>query len=246
MRFLRRVVALGALVSAEIAAVVVLHQLGGRAPFDLPLSHVEPWLRAEPVDALAAALRVVALVSAWWLLALTIAYSAARLSRLPSAIRVCEHATPRLVRRVVDAAFAASIVVGVLASPASAATDPGPRVEITVRDGHHHDAGPVAALPTEPSTPSAPASAPVAASAQVPARQPAPDLGSVEVAPGDSLWGIAADALARATGRERHALTDEDVAPYWERVCARNRDALRSGDVNLIYPGETVVLPSPT
>ena len=34
-----------------------------------------------------------------------------------------------------------------------------------------------------------------------------------------------------------------DVAPYWLRVVELNRHRLRSGNANLVYPGEVVELP---
>jgi nucleoid-associated protein YgaU len=61
----------------------------------------------------------------------------------------------------------------------------------------------------------------------------------VVVEPGDSLWRIA----------ERHVRSIEaDPAPrriatYWARVVAVNADRLLSHNPDLIYPGETVILP---
>lgn len=58
------------------------------------------------------------------------------------------------------------------------------------------------------------------------------------VAPGDNLWGIAAARLGGAgtTAREVHA--------YWVRLIAANRDHLRSGDPDLVHPGEVLLLPA--
>ncbi|HEY3190410.1 MAG TPA: hypothetical protein VGJ70_23165 [Solirubrobacteraceae bacterium] len=67
--------------------------------------------------------------------------------------------------------------------------------------------------------------------------------GSVVVQPGDNLWTIAADALASATGRDRVSLSDAEIGRYWTAVCDANRTAFRSGDVDLIAPGEAVTLP---
>jgi nucleoid-associated protein YgaU len=40
------------------------------------------------------------------------------------------------------------------------------------------------------------------------------------------------------------AVTDSQVARYWELVVAANRDRLANpGDADLIYPGQTFVLP---
>jgi hypothetical protein len=63
-------------------------------------------------------------------------------------------------------------------------------------------------------------------------------------APGDSLWTIAASRLAQGTGRDTASLTTVEVTHYWVRLCDLNRSRLRSGDMNLIYPGEAIVLPT--
>lgn len=59
---------------------------------------------------------------------------------------------------------------------------------------------------------------------------------TVVVRKGDHLWKIA----------ERH-LTEKasstPVAPYWREVVSHNEPHLRSGDPDLIYPGEVVELP---
>jgi hypothetical protein len=60
------------------------------------------------------------------------------------------------------------------------------------------------------------------------------------VRPGENLWVIARDALARERGNEP---TETAVARYWLRVIDANRATLRSGDPNLIHPGEIVSLP---
>ena len=81
MQFLAGRLRVAILLAAESVAVVAVHGLGERAPFDLPLTDLDPWLRAAPVDALAAALRLAALVVAWWLLAATALYAGACLVR---------------------------------------------------------------------------------------------------------------------------------------------------------------------
>jgi hypothetical protein len=60
---------------------------------------------------------------------------------------------------------------------------------------------------------------------------------------GDSLWTIARDHLAEVRGRRAAELSDREIAAYWVRVVAVNRGGVRSGDVDLIYPGEVVELP---
>lgn len=59
---------------------------------------------------------------------------------------------------------------------------------------------------------------------------------SVVVEKGDHLWKIS----------ERHLSThrpEQETAPYWLQVIEVNTPSLRSGDPDLIYPGELIVLP---
>jgi len=66
--------------------------------------------------------------------------------------------------------------------------------------------------------------------------------GTVVVEKGDHLWSISADHLEATLSRSPSSL---EITPYWREVIEDNRDRLRSGDPDLIYPGETVVLPDP-
>lgn len=78
-----------------------------------------------------------------------------------------------------------------------------------------------------------------AAPIRLPVRLGATDLphDSVVVEPGDHLWRIS----------KRHLdLLDEGspaVAPYWREVIELNLPHLRSGNADLIYPGEVIDLP---
>jgi hypothetical protein len=81
----------------------------------------------------------------------------------------------------------------------------------------------------------APASSPVAAG------PPPPDPTTHVTVDGESLWTIAAAQLTPGAGRP--VPSTAEVTAYWQRLCDLNRPRLRSGDVNLIYPGEAIVLP---
>jgi len=64
------------------------------------------------------------------------------------------------------------------------------------------------------------------------------------VQPGDNLWTIATDALARATARDRAALDPAEIARYWRAVCDANAATVRSGNLDVIVPGEVIALPA--
>jgi nucleoid-associated protein YgaU len=78
-----------------------------------------------------------------------------------------------------------------------------------------------------------------------PGQQPggAEQATSHRVVPGDNLWTIARDHLAEVRGRPAAQLSDREIAAYWLKVIKANRARLRSGDPDLIDPGERTVLP---
>jgi nucleoid-associated protein YgaU len=69
------------------------------------------------------------------------------------------------------------------------------------------------------------------------------DRNTHEVAEGETLWTIARDKLADASGEGSGEPTDRAVTEYWAKVVEANRDRLESGDPDLIYPREKIVLP---
>jgi hypothetical protein len=176
--------------------------------------------------------------------------------------RFLELATATAIRRLVDAAVVMT-AAGALSAPAAAVAG-GPTAP--VRDGRARDASGVTTATVR--TPLAPAVAPAvpAPSTATPAGAAAPaQLGSAPasvpapatavtgeeqhvVVAGDNLWDLAAarlTRLAQVDGRGPDRLGERDVARYWQLVCDANRARLRSGDVDLVFPGEVVVLPPP-
>jgi hypothetical protein len=240
-----------ATLAVEGAAIAALTAIGHEPAFRVPLTRLDDWLAVTPpADALVAGLRWVAMVGAWWLFAGTLVYVAAVVTRVPAAVRAVRWAALPPVRRVVDAAFVATVVGGAVLAPATAgARGAGPPPTTLVRDGRGGDLASLppatAAVPTPPAGP--PASAPAPTAAAVPPVALSPPAVSVEVqmvvAPGDDLWALAAARLATTRGIAPGDVADAEIAPYWVAVCERNRGALASGDPNLIFPGEIVTLP---
>jgi hypothetical protein len=243
MTTLRRTTRVICTVLVEAAALVALVLAGRRAELRIPLRHLGPWLRdGDPATVVVALLRGVALVGAGWLLASTLLYFAAAVSRAPAAMRAVRWSTLPAARRAIDAACAVSVATSVMLVPAVAGAartgrDGSDTTSVSVRDGH----GGIAQLPPDSTTTTLPR--PQAAAPTVPA-PPAPGaVDSVVVASGDNLWELAAVHLAATSARTRPEVSDAEIAPYWVRVCEANRDRLASGDVNLVFPGERVVLP---
>ncbi len=69
-----------------------------------------------------------------------------------------------------------------------------------------------------------------------------PVVHSVTVRRGDHLWSLSEHHLSRVLGRSD--LGDHEIARYWVRVIEANRGTIRSGNPDLIYPGEVIVLPA--
>ena len=70
----------------------------------------------------------------------------------------------------------------------------------------------------------------------------ASDASVVIVEPGDNLWRISADHLE---DRLRRRPGTEEISSYWLTVIDVNRDLIKSGDPDLIYPGESISMPDP-
>ncbi len=242
------------LLAFEAFALVVLRRLGSLRIMRVEWSDLNGWLtETPPEDALLAIARLVALGVAYWLAATTVVYALGTLAGIPAIVRGVEWATIRPVRRLVDGIVAGSIVVGSsIAGPVVAAADASRPALIPVEthaytpvpagDGHEpvYTPTPAGDAPTTTITPSGPPHAPTA---DHPGGGES-GLATHLVAPGDNLWDIAELRLAQATGHPIGALQVGEIHAYWLRLIEDNRDRLRSGDPDLIFPGERLVLPS--
>ncbi|MEX2256168.1 MAG: hypothetical protein WEC34_12075, partial [Acidimicrobiia bacterium] len=114
-------------------------------------------------------------------------------------------------------------------APAGGRSEPEPRRRERDRDGRADRRSRADTSPAP--TPAAAPPAPVAAAA------------TRTIAAGEHLWSIAAEQVARASGRAPTELAPTDVAPYWTRLCMLNVGRLRSGNPSLVYTGEVLELP---
>jgi hypothetical protein len=262
----RRVLVL--LVAAEVVAILALHRLGGVDGFAIPRHDLVTWMQQTPSEeVLLAGVRLAALVTAWWLLGTTLLYIGARVARLPRTAAALGWATLPAVRRWADRAAAVSIVAATtLGAARPAAADPppatGPAVAPVVVAADHRDRSTLPELPpasvrtgrgVEPlpapsAPPIEPAPAPWPVAPVVPPAPAAPPPASQSgatytVTTGEHLWSIAAARVAASSSLAADDLSPADIAPYWLRVVETNRAGLRSGNPNLVYPGETIELP---
>ena len=216
----------------ELALAVALWR---RGRVDDPLRWSDPvgWLRTTTVEnALIEVGRVLVLaLVGWMVLATALAIVARVVDRVCGTTRWFG-AVSRVVPGFVAAMVAAAVVTTtpVLAQPRPPVAPIGP-----VRDGRVPTAVITAPLPTPTPTPTpiptaTPTPTPTPSPAAAPSARPAVHV----VIAGESLWSIA---------RDRVGVDPTALHEYWRALCDTNRAALRSGDVNLVHPGETVDLP---
>ncbi|MDJ0954257.1 MAG: LysM domain-containing protein [Acidimicrobiia bacterium] len=234
------------LVMATTALVLALHQLGNVTGLSIDWSNPAGWADTATAEAMVGGCaRQLGLFIGYWVL-LTVVVSV--LSHGPRRPRWVELITVPAVRRMVDRALAATMALSIVTTslPAALAEPPPPIVSEAHTDGipvphitmvdvdapkpDKHDAG--------------------SDTVSVPIRIPTPSLGDATariaqtgshvVQRGENLWTIAAMHLATELGDEPDG---RSVGEYWRLVVAANRLTLRSGDPNLIYPGEVLSLP---
>ncbi len=123
------------LFAIQVAFVVVLHMLGSIENLAVDFTNFKVWMDTTPPEiALIGSIRILALGFAYWLLATSFLYMAARAFNIGFLIRSLELTTIPGVRRVIDAGLAAAIVGGsvfggagaVLAKSADAQTNVAP------------------------------------------------------------------------------------------------------------------------
>lgn len=237
------------------AAVVTLHRLGSLDWLRIDLADPTAWLSRTPIeDAVASVLRYVALAGAYWLAGSSLLYLLARLSGATRLIDATALLTLPAVRRVTD-----RLVIGTLAAstfavpgfviahqhlasadvPVTESVDPvAARLDaVSVEQPGSIDLDAFVDAPVETSTrPPAPADTAMSAAFSGLTL----DAGiEVVVTEGDHLWALAEQRISDALGRPAE---DHEIAPYWRLVIDSN-PLLRSGNPDLIYPGEVVVLP---
>jgi len=240
------------IVGAVLGLVIGLHQLGSAPGLVVDWGDPTAWLRtSSPEVVVAAILRQAGLLLGYWVLVSTAAYAVARVG--DHSILWVRFLTLPFTRRLVDRAIATSLAVSVLGSPlVPAAATEHPAVFEASGDGipvpHVRVVGPPPAGPASTPPPTVADNTPspkplldVAKPATQDETTIAPEATHV-VMEGDNMWTIAADYLTSSVGS---SVDSSRIAAYWRVVIEHNRSTLRSGDPNLIYPGELIILPSP-
>jgi hypothetical protein len=229
-----------ALVAGPGLAIVALHRLGSAGWLRIDWADLPGWMAdATLEEGVAAAARVIGLAAAYWLTGSTLIYLVASLSRIPVLIRAAGSVTLPLARRLVD---------GVVISTLAASTMAAPLVAVSLSDERSMPVIPPQYV-VDPTIPPGPTASPQPASGHPPA--PAPpstaarpgleaSMFEVVVRQGDNLWTLAARRLEQAAAGTP---SEDEIRAYWRTVIDANAGRIRSGDPDLIFPGEVIVLP---
>jgi hypothetical protein len=219
------------------ACAGALLRLGSHPWLRIDWSDPAAWLATAPaLDAVVAVLRACGLGVAGWVAATSLLHLVAVATGAARAIRLTGMLVLPPVRRMVEAAVAGAVALASIHPMALAAPLEPPRpVPVETAEPAVHDAAQARRPDPEWTALRPGASGPRRDLASTPA-------GAVEVTvtPGDNLWRLAERRLGEVRGRPPG---DGEIAPYWVEVIASNRHRLRSGDPDLIFPGEVLVMP---
>jgi nucleoid-associated protein YgaU len=189
-----------------------------------------------------ALLRLAALAAAGWLLAASAVRAVAEAAGVARLAALAEAAMPPAVRRVcaglAGAGVAGAALVGVADPPrAGAAASPAMVHMVVVATADPLVPGTPPPVVDPSPVPDSPTVSMSIAGAE--AVEP-PSTGTWVVEPGDSFWSIADEIVTDRLGR---APSDAEVAAYWSVLVAANADRLVTGDPDVIYPGQQLLLP---
>jgi hypothetical protein len=216
---------LAGVLTFEVAAVVSLHWAGRYRFLQVPFGDLDRWLSDAPAeDVLAAAIRLVGLAVAYWVLGSTVLYAASLLAGRSGLLRSMSWVMLPGARRVLDGVLALSITGSSLTAslPAASASSVATPAEPAQRRP-----------PTQPAAPERVASKVALYPQSVALPAPPPDARTHQVRGGESLLEIAADHLG-------------DQAS-WPDIWQANADRLRAVGLAIdTRPqiGWTLVLPA--
>lgn len=252
---------------------MALHRLSAFGWLTIDWSDPLTWIASTPPEDIAAAtLRHLGLLGCYWLSTASVAYTVGRLAGLSRIVAALGSVTPRIVRSVADRVVIGAVTLSSLGiSPAPAMADhhhppiidpielratvdevhTEPPAVVLVREDYlpherrspnrpnsEHEEGPV-------ETPRATASVqddylPHDLRSPIPSARDTRHQETVEVKRGDSLWLIASQHLEMRLGRPP---APDELRDHWQATIETNLPTLRSGNPDLIHPGEIILLP---
>jgi hypothetical protein len=238
---MRRRLGLVIILGALIGATIILHRLARVFPVSA--------MADGPLEvALGSATRLLGLTISYWLLGSTLLYLLASLARIPRLLKAISPLTWRPLRRLIDGGLASTVAIAV-ALPVYASVAPG-YVPIPASDPPAEPSATTLVIETTTTIADPSVSPPIGIlylpieplpATSVATLSSTAEAEHVVVMPGDNMWLLAERRLGDLLGRPA---ADHEVAPYWLAVIGANKDRIRSGDPDLIFPGEVLVLPA--
>ncbi len=219
-------------------AILTLHGLGSEGLASPSVGGLSEWLAArDAATAAFAVLRLIALVTAWYLFGATVVALGLRLVPAPPAAAAAiavEATTPVFVRRLIRGATGLVLAVTVSGGVGTAMAETGPADDAPVMMRRLPDvASDTTQVPADPVTMRL---LPAPDDAQAP-----PATWTVES--GHHLWSVAETVLTRAWTRRP---TDRQIDPYWRHLVERNRTRLADPQSpDLLFPGQILEVPLP-
>lgn len=240
-----------------------LHQLGRKPWLAVDWSDLERWLETTPPeDALLSAVRLVGLGCGWWILVSTCFYLGASALGATNALRIASPLTLPVIRNLSARVVLGAVTLSSMGNPvpalaASEPPTPTALVQAQPIPAPFHRSPPLAFRSAEPVLQTTPMPFPgfnlTRPAASEPESRPEPPIppaaSQIEPMPhgteyrvvaGDHLWSIARRVVAQS---HSGSPTEHQTASYWVDLIEANRNTLRSGDPDLIFPGELIVLP---
>ena len=221
-----------------VAAIAALALAGRGALATPPLLDAAGWkawaAQRDAVVLVFAGLRLLTLALAWYLLGVTLVGIAGRFARWRGLVAIADTLTVPSVRRLLQSSLGVGLATAAISAgsgaPGTVTAEPAPPAAVLTADAQDGDE--VAVM------------VPVGDAAEVmlpfePQPKHARDTWTVRQ--GDHLWSIAESVLEQ---RWERPPTDAEIAPYWEKLIAHNREQLVDPDnPDLIVPDQVLDLP---
>jgi nucleoid-associated protein YgaU len=231
------------------ALVMGFHWVGELSGLRIDWSTPLGWVDEAGAEEVAmATLRYVGLVVGYWVLASATLSLVALQAQRPNLLTAVKLVSLPGIRRILDRALAAALAASLASSPVPPAQAEEVPASPQVMFDINSDGVPIPLIRLDNGFPVAASSDHETPRIETPQvripqyehptsrNQPVAHSDTYEVVGGDNLWLIAERQIGDTPDIDR-------VTDYWRRLVANNTPTLRSGDPNLIFPGEVIALP---
>lgn len=243
-----------AALAALLATAALLHDLRhhlGTPPLT-SWSDTSTWYdHLGPAAAVVACVRLTAMVASAWLALATALQVVASVADMHALRQIADLVSPRSLQRMGHGLASASLSAGLTLGAPPLVVAPVGMVQVQPADEtpgegiavmRPLDASAATTTTTTTSPPAPPPAAETSTSPPAPAAAPQATASEeiVVVTPGSSCWSLAEEALTDRLGRPP---SEPEVRRLWALVVAANMDRFSTGDPDLIFPGQELLIP---